>query len=251
MKICWDNLREFTLGKRNKELRKGHYTYIEKDSCVNCGEPYLMNKYSPTDCCCVSCGKISSDYNHNEKTRKKIGKASLGNKNMLGKTHSLKTRKKLSKITSSRTGENASGWKGGVTEKNVPLYDTFAKQIGWADNIRLVKKDGLGLMEVTCTKCGRWYIPKATNVHYRLRYLKGQVVWENRFYCSEKCKNDCEIYGQHLWPKHNKPRRKQEFDGFDENDLKIWRIVVLEKTNYICEYCGEKATIAHHIRQKN
>jgi hypothetical protein len=40
MKMCWENLEGFVLGKRKGELRKGHYTYIEKDKCANCGEPF-------------------------------------------------------------------------------------------------------------------------------------------------------------------------------------------------------------------
>lgn len=250
MKMCWCNLEGFVLGKRNGELRKGHYTYIEKDNCANCGEPYLMNKYQPTKYCCISCGKFGSDYIHSEETRKKIGKASLGNKYRAGKPNSVETRKKLSEITSSRTGKLASGWKGGVTSKNVPLYDTFAKQFNWVDDVRLVKKDGLDLMEVVCTKCNKWYIPKATSVHGRLKYLKGQVTCENRFYCSDKCKDSCEIHNQKLWPKNNKPRRKQEFNGFNENDLKVWRVVVLKRANYKCIYCGEGAVVAHHIKPK-
>jgi len=250
MKICWDNLEGFTLGKRNKELRKGHYTYIEKDTCQNCGDSYLDNKYQPSDYCCISCGKYGSGYHHNKKTRKKIGKASLGNKNMQGKTHSLETRKKLSKITSNKTGHRSSAWKGGVTKKNIPLYDTFAKQIDWLDDVRLIEKYGLRLMEVVCTKCGKWFIPTATSVHDRLKYVKAQVSHENRFYCSSSCKKSCSIHNQKLWPKDKKPRKNQEFKEFSAADLKVWRIEVLKRANYKCEYCGKHAGTAHHIKPK-
>jgi len=72
MKICWDNLEGFSIGIRTGQFRRGHYTYIEIDTCSNCGESYLMNKYKPTKYCCVSCGKQSSSYTHNEATREKI-----------------------------------------------------------------------------------------------------------------------------------------------------------------------------------
>ncbi len=250
MKLCWDNLEGIILGKRSKELRKGHYTYVERDSCANCGQPYLMNKYKPTNYCCISCGKLDSGYKHSKEIRKKIGEASLGNKNRLGKKHSIETRKILSIITSSKIGKQSSRWKGGVTKKNLPLYDTFAEQINWSDNVRCIKKEGLSLMGVTCTKCGKWYVPKVTSVHDRLKYLKGQTSCEYRFYCSEKCKSNCEVYGQKIWTKHNKPRKKQEFNGFNGYDLKIWRLEVLRRANYRCIYCNNKAEIAHHIKPK-
>lgn len=250
MKICWDNLDGFILGKRNGELRKGNYTYIEMDKCLNCGDPYLMNKANPTDYCCISCGKHGSDYVHNEATKLKIGKAAIGNKYMLGKKHSLKTKKKLSKITSNKTGKDASAWKGGVTEKNIPLYSTYAEKLAWVDDVYLIKKDALELLGVSCTKCGKVFVPKLTDVHSRLKYLKGQINPEGRFYCSDLCKHNCELYNQKIWPRNNKPRVITEFNGFDEGDLKVWSKEVLKRANYKCEYCGKQAEHAHHIRPK-
>lgn len=45
MKICWDNIEKMILGKRCGELRKDHYTYIEKEACKVCKELCLANKY--------------------------------------------------------------------------------------------------------------------------------------------------------------------------------------------------------------
>ena len=250
MKICWGNLDDFSIGKRRKELRKGHYTYIEKDSCKNCGESYLMNVYKPTEYCCVSCGKKGSDYFHSESTKRKIGKASEGNTFRKNKPMSYNAKLALAKIRKIQIGEKSTRWKGGIVKKNVPLYDTFAKQINWLDEVRSVYIDGLKLMEVKCTKCNKWFVPKATEVHERLKYLKGQKNSENRFYCSNKCKESCDIFHQSLWPKSKKPRKKWSFENINESDLKTWREEVLKRSDYLCEYCGEQAIIAHHIRPK-
>ena len=250
MNICWDNLEGFYLVKRTKEFRKGYYSYIEMDACVNCGKPYLMNKYKPTKHCCVSCGKYGSGYTHGEEARKKIGVANLGNKKMLGKHHSKETKKLLSKITSSKIGPKSSGWKGGIIEKNVPLYDTYSDQIDWVEKTRPIYIDNIKLMEVTCSKCKTWFVPTLSAVWDRLRYIKGQKTSECGFYCSDGCKQACSVFNQHVWPKDHKPHKVYKSDQFTRNELKIWREEVLKRENHICEYCGEEATIAHHSRPK-
>ena len=144
----------------------------------------------------------------------------------------------------------SSGWQGGVIEKHIPLYDTYAKQIEWLDNVRIIKKDGLKLMEATCTKCNKWFIPEVTQVWQRLKYIKGQQNHESGFYCSDVCKSNCEIFNQKKWPKDKKPRKAYNYKEFNTEELRCWRNVVLKQGNYICEYCGEYGNIAHHILPK-
>jgi len=250
MKICWDNLEEFTIGERNGQLRKGHYTYIEMDACNNCGDPYLMNTNKPSEHCCISCGKYGSDYSHGEETKKKIGLMSLGNKNRLGTPQSEKTKNALAVARKNMVGCNHPMWKGGVIKKGVPLYDTYAHQISCIEEVKPIYEDNLKLLSIRCSKCKKWFIPSTQSVYDRMRYIKEQRNSESRFYCSDECKNSCEVFRQQIWPKNNKPRRKQTFEEFDENDLKIWREEVLKNSDYLCEYCWEIATIAHHIKPK-
>jgi hypothetical protein len=78
MKICWDNLERVRLSKRGN-LKIGTTVYIEKDSCANCGQPYLAVDGKPIRFCSLSCAH--SGKNHH----------------MYGKTHSVTTKKKYRK----------------------------------------------------------------------------------------------------------------------------------------------------------
>ena len=74
MKICWDNLEGFHITKNY--FRKKFHSYIEKDKCVICGDPFLARvdgKNGITDFCSISCLK-KSDNNpmRNMETRKKV-----------------------------------------------------------------------------------------------------------------------------------------------------------------------------------
>ena len=99
MKINWDNLEGMFLTKKGN-LKKGRNLYIEKDSCKNCGDPYLTHKHNPGDYCDFSCansgennpmygkegywaGKYGEDHHfygkeHSEETKKKIGESNKG-----------------------------------------------------------------------------------------------------------------------------------------------------------------------------
>lgn len=60
MKICWDNLEKLKYNKRTKVLygRKYKEPYIYMDSCKNCNESYLSQKYNISDYCSNSCSQI-------------------------------------------------------------------------------------------------------------------------------------------------------------------------------------------------
>lgn len=104
------------------------------------------------------------------------------------------------------------------------------------------------MLQVRCTNnnCNKWFTPKRTEVCDRINCLKFDYRGgEARFYCSDKCKNTCTIYGQILYPK--------EFKNdliYTKYELSVWRNEVLKRVNYECEYCSGLATDAHHIKPK-
>ena len=57
MKICWDNLEGVYLLNKGK-FRKGSDTYVYKERCKWCGEPYLAMKYRQSDYCSIKCTQI-------------------------------------------------------------------------------------------------------------------------------------------------------------------------------------------------
>jgi len=49
------------------------------------------------------------------------------------------------------SGPKHHNWKGGVTKKNKPLYETYAPQLEWCEEVRCNKS---GFMEIGCANCG-------------------------------------------------------------------------------------------------
>lgn len=287
MKICWDNLEGLYL-TRNGFLRKGNTTYIERPSCKRCGDPYLTIHKRESDYCGISClkksmvvtdetkEKISRSIReekhpwfgrkHSAKSKEKMSKSSMGkkhtkesklkmsisrsgNKNhFYGKHHTPITKRKISKaLVDVSAGEKNSGYKGGVVLLNLPLYETYAAQINWCEDVRCALQNGLEILQVRCSynKCRKWYTPSISHVVNRIQVIKGNRGGNNRFYCSEECKRDCSIYNVPI----GQIISANKFH-YTAHELKIWREEVLKRADYKCEYCGEKATIAHHSKPK-
>jgi 5-methylcytosine-specific restriction endonuclease McrA len=110
--------------------------------------------------------------------------------------------------------------------------------------------EGRKLLEIQCFKCNKWYVPKQSSIRDRLRALNKQVGVENHLYCSSECKNSCSVF---------RKQTKNYLVIYDVNnadkfytkpELKSWANEVLTRANYICEYCGNLATIGHHIKPK-
>lgn len=291
MKICWDNLDGLYLTK-NRFLRKGATTYIERFSCKRCGESYLTPKTRQSDYCGISClkksmvvseetkRKISKSISgknhpwfgrkHTAESKEKMSRSSTGKKHtkesklkmsisrsgdkncFFGKHHSEEAKQKLSKshIGLSTGGKNPA-YKGGVKKLNVPLYDTYVNQINWCEEVRYVIQNGLKILQVRCfyNQCRKWYTPSISQVVNRIQVIKGNCGGNNNFYCSEECKCNCSIYNVSIGQMMSTKEVQKELQ-FTENELRIWREEVLKHANYECEYCGEKATVAHHIRPK-
>ena len=231
MKICWDNLEKFHLTK-NGFLRKGGHSYIEVEACKRCRESYLMHRLYPTKYCSPSCAQKGRKTSI--ETRQKLSEASRGRK---------KTKEQCEAL-----GKRMS--KGGVVKKNLPLYDTHAHQLVPFEEVRSVIIDGIKLLEVKCALCKEWFVPERTACERRGQFLKGNIDRESLFYCSEQCKSLCPVFHKKKYPAGYNPRKHRNHKQFTEAELRIWREEVLKRANYKCEYCGEKATIAHHIQSK-
>jgi len=246
MKLCWDNLKDMYLSKQGN-LRKSGLAYIEAESCKTCGEPYLarmsyfkngFERFCSTEC--YSKSKIGTTHTNN--TKEKISNSNKGKHSIKGRRHTKETKRKLSLR---QLGNKHHNYKGGVSKKDIPLFNTYASKISFAEEVRGIYKYKLKVLQVRCTKCGKWFIPSAGSVWRRIRVLEGRKGGGCRFYCSDECKHNCDIYGQKKYPKwFNK------ITEYTNNELQIWRAEVLKRVNYKCEYCGEQATDAHHERPK-
>jgi hypothetical protein len=137
---------------------------------------------------------------------------------------------------------------GGVVERQIPLYDTYASKLSFCEETRRSPND-LNLLQVKCAKCNKWFTPKLKNVNNRIVALNNINRGEHHFYCSDECKHSCSIYGKHKYSSEEKNLLKKN-SNFTSAELTAWSKEVLKRADYVCEYCGEMATDAHHILPK-
>jgi len=141
-----------------------------------------------------------------------------------------------------RMGKNNPNWKGG---ENVVWYNTYAHQIDWAEEVRR-DPENKEYLQVRCSNCNKWFNPTNIEVRGRLNVLNGWNNGEQRFYCSDSCKQKCPIYRKVSYIKGKEPYLYR-------SSQKVWADLVKERDEYQCVKCGRKdlPLIAHHIEGLN
>ena len=234
MEICWDTLENVRLTK-NGTFKKGQATYVYKDACVVCGKPFLAIKSNSNNIFCSN--KCSNKGSNNPFYNKKHTEESLNkmSESQVGRTVSNSTKERLSKIS---RGSGNPNYKGGVKNKKLPLFDTYAKQISYAENVRSTYVDDLKVLEAKCVYCGRWFVPKTQAVIDRGKALIHNPndlknrVGERLFYCTDGCKKACPIY------RTVKQQKKFYVPNTPLEVLPDIRKEVLKRDKYKCTECG-------------
>ena len=189
--------------------------------------------------------------------RKKISKACKMstfprngiNNGMYGRKHSEESRKKISDALKEVYKLN---WKRQYRSKGLPIYDTHASQIKWCEKVRR-DPDDKSVLQVKCIYCGRWMIPTISGVNNRMQILKGSefLRGEHRFYCSDRCKSSCPIYGK-------SPEQLMKADAVRAGRDPWWEMVrevqpelrqmVFERDDWTCVKCGSNEQLhCHHM----
>lgn len=227
MKLTYTNLNEIRLAK-NGNFRKKTTYYTYKENCAECGEPYLDHKKRPSIYCSSSCYKKNIKQSTKDKIR-------INHADCSGSNNSMHNRRFF--------GENNHNYKGGFHGKNLPSFDAYSSKLYPIEVTRRSLYDP-GLLEVKCTYCGKWYVPKLHAVIDRLCYIKGTKPFEGRFYCSDGCRKSCPIYNTQLHPRGYKVVTSREV----QPEL---RRLVIARDNWTCQICSKGTCDAplhcHHI----
>jgi hypothetical protein len=241
MKICWDNLEGLRYSKKTGKWYKGNTTYIYKEKCGKCGEPFLTRSYIKNARIYCSVGCIRKGEHLTKKHKKILLKFNKGNH------HTEETKKKIGK---SNEAENGSNWKGGYRSNNIPFYDTYAPQLEWCEEVRRNKEDK-NVLEVKCTYCGKWFIPTMISICNRIQSLNSLNKGEGRLYCSNGCKQACPIYGKMSKTLIRMDAIRVGRLSWLELNREVQpelRKMVLKRDKYKCVKCGSNGPLhCHHI----
>ena len=209
MKICWDNLEGIHL-TRNGYFLKGTVTYIYKESCEKCRNPYLAEKRRNSKFCSFSCAR--SGKNHP----------------MYGRKHTVGSRKKMSENIPDYRGPLNPNYKG--DKAGLAVYTTCKDRLEFYEDVR--QQVNTKRLEVRCAYCGRWFVPTVIAVDSRFAAINNLNHGECRLYCSENCKLVCPTYGQKMYPKGFKHTTSREVSSY-------LRKMVLKRDNWTCQICGK------------
>lgn len=114
-------------------------------------------------------------------------------------------------------------------------YETYAHKLTVEESPKKGKK---GELLVRCTKCGEYFAPTNRDTQNRISALEGKLSGESRLYCSQECKDSCEIY----WVSYDPHTRHAQFERDPQ-----WAKMVKERAKFTCERCGSKENLeAHH-----
>lgn len=98
---------------------------------------------------------------------------------------------------------------------------------------------------------GGWFVLSRGQIHERLNSIYYGNDG-NYFYCSEKCKHECRLFGKSAVQLMNEDERTVGKSvlkfTYTQEEYNTYREEALRRADYKCEYCGKLATCVHHGR---
>lgn len=114
-----------------------------------------------------------------------------------------------------------------------------------------------GYIEVKCkrSECRQWFAPTQRHIEDRVRSFNGTATGgsDHNFYCSDHCRDNCDLYRKNSNSEINALRLGMSYDEYfrtkSERDQFVWNFVrdkVLELDDHCCCVCGSKEGVEVH-----
>lgn len=99
-------------------------------------------------------------------------------------------------------------------------------------------------IEVRCKKCNEWFKPTSKNIQKRIEAIERpkleSLSRENNFYCSDKCKQECDIFRSQTIPKSLRNVKKQSRCNQSINRKALLDLQIDECGYNYCEKCSKE-----------
>jgi 5-methylcytosine-specific restriction endonuclease McrA len=247
-------------GKKHSEETKQKISEARKGKYCGSKNPMYGKKHSEE--ALEKMSLIKKGKKHSEITKQKLSELnSCENNPMFGMVQSIETRFKISIANKNKkrsveykmwlsthsNGANNPNWRGGIKERGVALFKTYASRI---NKYETCVENEDGYLEVQCTYCGKLFIPSLDSIRNRINAIDSKNKGECRLYCSTSCKKECPIYR-----KSPEQLMKQDAiragliqpDDYNREVQPELRKLVLARDNYTCQICGSTESLhCHH-----
>lgn len=216
---------------RIEKHKKSHNTESFKNKQSNSLKKYYKDNEDALE---KNRNNVKNFYKNETKDEKKIR---VENQKI---SHSGKKYKKQASIKSKRTIKQI--------KKMYPIF-TIDEEIRYKPGLEKERIIQAHCKNHNCPNSkdqGGWFTPTSSQIDNRIASLDRYGEGNGYMYCSEECKQSCDLYGK---------RVSQLM--ITENDCKfpytrveyiIWREEVFKRAGYKCEYCGQEAEDAHHSK---
>ena len=239
---------------KRDDVKENFQRYIEREKVERVGEGNPMYGKIHTEEWKKKHSEIMTGFEHSDDTKEYLREINTGKKHSkesirkmrlakLGKKLSLATRKKMSQSGMGTTGNKL------TIEIIKEKYSTFYKVEEMRYNPEKPEEKEI---QVRCKNhnCPNskeqdgWFTPTSTQLRNRIYAIERYDGNDgNYLYCSDDCKDHCPLFGLNPACEINV---QQEL--YTPGEYETFRITVLERERYCCQYCGKVATYVHHER---
>lgn len=213
-----------------KELNEFHNDKTRKDgkvsNCKKCVKQYQLDNFDA-----ISQKNKEYKRTHSEKYKEYNKRYHKENYSKIRERH-----KKYNELNKEAIAEYSRIYSK-IARSEVVLFEIYKDSLTVEES---PIKDENGLLMCMCSKCKEYYYPKKSEVRHRVQALKGNQVGESKLYCSEKCKQECDVYWAQTIPKSLRSVVKQVRCHQHINRKALLDLQIDECGYNYCEKCGKR-----------